>query len=58
MKIILGNFNEKGGRENIFKPTTGNESGLKQGNALSQLLFSFDVENAIRRVKVNQNGLK
>jgi hypothetical protein len=26
MKILLGNFNAKVGRENIFKPTTGNES--------------------------------
>jgi hypothetical protein len=26
MKIILGDFNAKVGRENIFKPTSGNES--------------------------------
>jgi hypothetical protein len=26
MKIVLGNFNAKVGRENIFKPTIGNES--------------------------------
>ena len=26
MKILLGDFNPKVGRENIFKPTTGNES--------------------------------
>jgi hypothetical protein len=26
MKILLGNFNAKVGREHIFKPTTGNES--------------------------------
>jgi hypothetical protein len=26
MKILLGDFNAKVGRENIFKPTTGNES--------------------------------
>jgi hypothetical protein len=26
MKILLGNFNAKVGREDIFKPTTGNES--------------------------------
>jgi hypothetical protein len=25
MKIVLGDFNAKVGRENIFKPTTGNE---------------------------------
>jgi hypothetical protein len=26
MKILLGDFNAKVGRENFFKPTTGNES--------------------------------
>jgi hypothetical protein len=26
MKMLLGDFNAKGGRENIFKTTTGNES--------------------------------
>jgi len=31
MKILLGDFNAKGARENIFKPTTGNES-LHQGS--------------------------
>jgi hypothetical protein len=25
MKILLGDFNAKAGRENIFKPTTGNK---------------------------------
>jgi CMP-2-keto-3-deoxyoctulosonic acid synthetase len=26
LKILLGDFNAKAGREDIFKPTTGNES--------------------------------
>jgi len=33
-------------------------NGLKQGDALSPMLFNFDLEYAIRRVQVNQDGLK
>jgi hypothetical protein len=34
------------------------KNGLKQGNALSPLIFNFGLEYAIRRVPANQEGLK
>jgi len=33
-------------------------NGLKQGDALSPLLFNFALEYAIGRVQVNQDGMK
>jgi len=33
-------------------------NGLKQGDVLSPFLFNFALEYAIRRVKVNQDGMK
>jgi hypothetical protein len=32
MKILLGDFNDKVGREDIFKPTIGNESLQETSN--------------------------
>ena len=33
-------------------------NGLKQGDALSPMIFNFALEYAIRRVQVNMDGLK
>jgi len=33
-------------------------NGLKRGDALSPLLYNYTSEYAIRRIQVNQNGLK
>jgi hypothetical protein len=34
------------------------KNGFKQGDALSSLRFNCDLEFVIRRVQVNQDGLK
>jgi len=34
------------------------KNGLKQGDALSPLLFNFPLEYPMRRVQVNRDGLK
>jgi len=34
------------------------KKGLQKGEALSPLFFKFALEHAIRRVKLNQDGLK
>jgi hypothetical protein len=34
------------------------QNGLKQENVLSQLLFNFTLEYAIKKVQVNQVGVK
>jgi hypothetical protein len=42
MKILLGDFNAKAGRENIFKPTVGSESlhKISNDNAVTVVIFA------------------
>ena len=42
IKIILGDFNAKVGKENIYKPTTGNESlhNKTNRNVIKMIQFS------------------
>jgi hypothetical protein len=44
MKIILGNFNAKVGRENIFKPAIGNESLHQDSNDNGVRIVNFAME--------------
>ena len=41
MKILLGDFNAKVGRENIFKPTIGNESIHQDSNDKGVRIINF-----------------
>jgi hypothetical protein len=41
MKILIGEFNEKLGRENIFKPTIGKESLHKDSNDNGVRIVNF-----------------
>jgi len=41
MKILLGDFNEKVCRENIFKPTIGNESIHQDSNDNGVRIVNF-----------------
>ena len=48
MKIILGDFNAKVGKENIFKPTIGNESLHQDSNDNGVIIINFVTSNSIR----------
>ena len=61
MKLIKICLNETQSRVRVGKSLSDIfpiKNGLKQGDALSPLLFNSDLDYAIRRVQVNQDGLK
>jgi hypothetical protein len=48
MKILLGDFNAKVGREDIFKPIIGNECLHKIGNDNGVRLVNFAISKNFR----------
>jgi hypothetical protein len=48
MKILLGDFNDKVGREDIFKPTIGNESLHEISNGNGVRLVNFATSKNLR----------
>jgi hypothetical protein len=61
LMLIKENLTETYSRARVCKNTSERfpiRKGFKQGDALSPMLFNFALEYAIRRVHVNQDGLK
>ena len=47
MKILLGDFNTRVGRENIFKPSTRNESLHQDSNDNGVRIVNFTAKNMV-----------
>jgi len=61
VRLIKMSLTETSSRVQVRKNVSDRfpiRNGLKQGDALSPMLLNFPLEYAIRRVQVNQDGLK
>jgi len=61
VRLIKMNLNKAYSRVRVDKKVSDRfpiRNGLKQGDALSPMLFNFALKYAIRRVQANQDGLK
>jgi len=61
VKLIKMCLNETCSKDQVGKHLSDmfpTKNGLKQGDALLPLLFSFALEHAVSRVQVNQDSLK
>jgi hypothetical protein len=56
MKILLDDFNEKVGREDIFKPTIGNESSHEISNDNGVRVVNFATSKNLVVKSINTPG--
>jgi hypothetical protein len=56
MKMLLGDFNAKGGRKDIFKPTIGNESLHEIRNGIGLRVVNF-ITSKISQSKVQRSHI-
>jgi hypothetical protein len=58
IKILMNETYRRARLDNTLSDMFPIRNGLKQGDALSPLLFTFELDYTIVRFKANQNGWK